>query len=671
MDPYIGRQLGDYLISEKIGEGSLGAVYRARHVHLQKDFALKILPRALAGDPAFEARFHDESRSISELRHPGIVQVHETGCQEGEHFLAMDCVAGPEGRPLNLQEWLKNRPNGRMPQEKVQQWAIQIAEALSYAHSRGVVHRNIKPSNILIDSAGNVRLTDLGLAKVVGGEFIRSRIQKSMQGPATAEASEAGGRASSLDTYDYMAPEQRTEGGAISPRTDVYSLGVVLYQMLTGKRPGSYAQPPSRALPWLQKRWDELIALCLAEAPADRYGNAEQVLRALRSAQRTSGSKVPLMIAAGTAVVAAAAVLAIAMIGGRREPPVPPAENAPAPTQTLQEKWVQSQAAAEKERKQKLLKTAQENDSKEHGKTALAALDELLELDPGNIEAVALKQKIEDYYVLKVGDMLTNSIGMKLMFIPPGDFMMGTPDDDKIRGSDMEVPQHGIRIAKGFYLGKYEVTVGQFRAFVKDTGYETEAETGNGGGGWIKGEYVGRKEFNWRNMGFKQTDDHPVVNVSWNDVQVFCEWLSAREKKHYRLPTEAEWEYACRAGTTTRFNTGNTLTTEQANIVGDSETKDDSHARWKTTPVGSFPANAWGLHDMHGNVWEWCQTLTKSYPYQVEDDRESLVDRTMTRLMRGGSWYAYSWYVRSAERLWNTPDIRGIDLGFRVCLELD
>ena len=105
--------------------------------------------------------------------------------------------------------------------------------------------------------------------------------------------------------------------------------------------------------------------------------------------------------------------------------------------------------------------------------------------------------------------------------------------------------------------------------------------------------------------------------------------------------------------------------------MGDSDTGDDKRARCKTMPVGSFPANAWGLHDMHGNIWEWCQTLMKSYPYQVEDDRESLVDRTMTRVMRGGSWLSWSRHGRSSNRKWNTPDCRDMDCGFRMCLDLD
>jgi len=346
MDSYMGRQFGDYFITEKIGEGGMGAVYRARHVHLHKDFALKIMPGALANDNGFVARFHDEARVMSDLRHPGIVQVHAMSCHEGEYFLAMDYVTGAEGRPLNLHEWLKAQPNGRAPQEKVREWAVQIAEALAYAHGRGVVHRDIKPANILVDSAGNVRLTDFGLAKVVGGEFISSQIHKSIQeslsshktvaappeelegslgGPtvsADGDTKKGSGGTSILGTYDYMAPEQRGEGGTISPRTDVYSFGVLLYRMLTGKRPSNFAKPPSQAVPGLWKRWDAITARCLAESPADRYESVEQMLCALRGAERRLGSARRVMIAAGVAAVIAAAVVALALSGGKGEPEV-------------------------------------------------------------------------------------------------------------------------------------------------------------------------------------------------------------------------------------------------------------------------------------------------------------------------------------------------------------
>src|SRR5262249_52646803 len=150
---------------------------------------------------------------------------------------------------------------------------------------------------------------------------------------------------------------------------------------------------------------------------------------------------------------------------------------------------------------------------------------------------------------------IRNSLGMKLVLIPASKFLMGSPKDEPDRLDDEQ--QHEVEITQPFYLGKHEVTVGQFKVFVKDANYRTEAETdGKGGRAFDGKEFVQKPEFTWKNLHFAQADDHPVVVVSWNDAVAFCVWLSKKEGKTYRLPTEAEWEYACRAGTQSRFHTG-------------------------------------------------------------------------------------------------------------------
>jgi serine/threonine-protein kinase len=164
MDDHSDRQLGDYRILASIGAGGMGQVYLAEHVHLQKRYAVKVLPAELARDPQFVARFQDEANVMANLKHPHIVQVHTMGQADGVYFLAMDYVTGPEGKPLSLHEHLKQQPEGRLPEAQVRKWAIQIAEALGYAHERGVVHRDLKPANILIDGNGDVIPTSLRLA---------------------------------------------------------------------------------------------------------------------------------------------------------------------------------------------------------------------------------------------------------------------------------------------------------------------------------------------------------------------------------------------------------------------------------------------------------------------------------------------------------------------------
>jgi formylglycine-generating enzyme required for sulfatase activity len=255
---------------------------------------------------------------------------------------------------------------------------------------------------------------------------------------------------------------------------------------------------------------------------------------------------------------------------------------------------------------------------------------------------------------------------------------MGSSDDQD--ADDDEKPRHSVRITRSFDLATTEVTLGQFRRFVEATGYPTDAERdGKGGRGWNESaaRFEVAPKYTWRDPGFSQTDEHPVTNVSWNDAVAFCEWLSKEEATNYRLPTEAEWEYACRAGTTTRYSSG----ADPESLAGVGNVADGT-ARAKfpnwttiaahdrhvfTSPVGSFPANAWGLHDMHGNVGEWCQDGYDDRFYQRSPgDDPAGPSSSSSRVYRGGSWADEPRYARSARRLGVKPDYRYNDLGFRV-----
>ena len=235
---------------------------------------------------------------------------------------------------------------------------------------------------------------------------------------------------------------------------------------------------------------------------------------------------------------------------------------------------------------------------------------------------------------------ITNSIGMKLRLIPPGEFMMGSPDSDRDARDD-EKPQHKVKITKPFYLGVYEVTQAEYeRVMGANPSHSTGASK-------------------------------PVESVSWNNATEFCKRLSAKEGKTYRLPTEAEWEYACRAGTTTRYSFGDDLVSpgEHAWRLGTTDVK--------THPVGEKKPNAWGLYDMHWNVWEWCQDwYDKDYhavsPTDDPPGPETATSRVtrgglgLNRVVRGGGWDIVAQEGRSAVRGWHLPGSRARILGFRV-----
>jgi formylglycine-generating enzyme required for sulfatase activity len=297
---------------------------------------------------------------------------------------------------------------------------------------------------------------------------------------------------------------------------------------------------------------------------------------------------------------------------------------------------------------------------------------------------------------------------LKMVLIPPGEFMMGsTPDfvkkhaaegakffdkralmGDYAKNLAAETPAHTVRITKPFYMGMHEVTYGQFSKFVAAMSYITEAEKSKVGGTSVelkalellKGlnlnkALLRKPEFKWNMTGFKQTPEHPVGNVTWADADAFCEWLSKKDHKRFGLPTEAEWEYACRAGSTQLWHFGDDAKIAAASMthfqMGFNPKKglafDGPHA------VGEKPANQFGLFDMHGNVEEMCADLWSKdyYAKSPQDDpRGPLSNPGQGRVTRGGSFLETPFAARSAYRNAVNPTLAHIHVGFRVVCEV-
>jgi uncharacterized protein (TIGR02996 family) len=248
--------------------------------------------------------------------------------------------------------------------------------------------------------------------------------------------------------------------------------------------------------------------------------------------------------------------------------------------------------------------------------------------------------------VQPVGPRWTNSLGMQFAWVSPGQFLMGSPFHEPERQEDET--RHRVTLSRGFYLGVHPVTQAQWQA--------------------VMGTNPSRF----------QDPTRPVECVSWEDCQEFCQHLREADglesglPSPYRLATEAEWEFACRGGTTTPFSFGESISPKQANFHTSyrSETRPTDKARQETTPVGQFPSNAWGLADMHGNVYEWCADWYAPHPVTAVSDPTG-PDKGNVRVLRGGSWHSLAGRCRSSSRGWGAPGYRGSDVGCRVCFRMD
>ena len=249
----------------------------------------------------------------------------------------------------------------------------------------------------------------------------------------------------------------------------------------------------------------------------------------------------------------------------------------------------------------------------------------------------------------------------EMVVVPAGEFIMGSPWGE-VRRADDEGPRHRVRIGVALAVGKFEVTVGEYRRFVRDSEYSGDAPCIG----------IERSGHNWESPGFHQGERYPVACVSWDDAQAYVKWLTGKTGERYRLLTEAEWEYAARAGTTRAFHTGSWIRTDQANFYGETYISSSKGGnRLRTVPVGSFGANRFGLHDMHGNLWELVEDCwNRSYEGAPVDGSAWMSDECDMRGVRGGSWGDPARYIRSASRLWVGTEERYNFVGFRVARTL-
>jgi formylglycine-generating enzyme required for sulfatase activity/tRNA A-37 threonylcarbamoyl transferase component Bud32 len=595
-----------------LGQGGMGSVYLAEDTVLRRRVAVKVPLLNEAEGDAMRQRFYREARSAAAIKHPNVCPILDIGEDKGVPFLVMEFI---EGTPLSeLPE--AGRP---WPVPRAAALVVKLALAVDGLHQRGLVHRDLKPSNVMLRPNGEPVLMDFGLARSF---TTQSRQLTTIGAP--------------VGTPAYMAPEQvRGEGKAIGPTTDVYALGVILYELLTGTLPFAgppvavfgqilHAQPeaPTALRPGLDAGLEAACLLALAKEPSQRFSSMAELATALMP---FAGS-VPT---GGTEVVASAQRVGLGeTLAEEQVTPAPQGRR----HRHLAWAWVAGGVLLALLLWVVLARwPSGRADPSRRGREDRAGRGDQDGPKPGVPQGLAaLPKEIE------------NSLGMKLVLVKPGRFQMGSPPGED--GDSDEKPQHWVEITQPYYLGVYEVTQGEFQTVMgkdKDPSHFTV----------VKVEM--------------HTSRFPVDSVTVAEAEEFCRRLSEREKakgRVYRLPTEAEWEYACRAGTSKEYWSGN----------GDDALKKvgwyKGNSGSRTHAVGEKNApNPWGLHDMHGNVREWCADGGRQYEEKYISDPVGKKS-SFRQVLRGGSWDLHARLCRAAYRSGTHPGIRDNRVGFRVCV---
>ncbi|NVM78605.1 formylglycine-generating enzyme required for sulfatase activity [Duganella sp. SG902] len=698
----IGPQNRRYRLERLIGMGGMGQVWLATDLATHAELghselvALKILPPQLTQSATHAKLLIEEATQARKLAHENIVRVYEWAQDPAtsSYFIIMEYLEGQD-----LDAYLAEQ--GQLTLEAVLKLLSPVGEALQYAWDKHkLVHRDIKPGNVFLTQRGEIKLLDFGIAS-------RARSAGSSLGLQTPNAGTAG----------YRAPESGTHQRQPAPRLDVYAVAVMIYQLLEGRmpfddmRPADFHPSPPRGLN--ERQWrvlqdgfaylaerrpasvnELLAALGRAAGPTEAEVAAQAAReREAREQQRKQEQAAQAEKAEKARADEEKRKVMVAELAARRQAEAQAAA-AEKQRQEQQRRALEAKQRAEAEaaaqaRKQALreqllarreadAKKAREEREEQQRKAAQLKAEvayrqeqerhrkQQAERHAAELAAMTATTPVADANgVLRDRFLDGTGAGPDLVLIPTGRFQMGSHEHEQAQAVkagaqknwlERELPQRWVGIEHSFAMGRYPVTVGQWRRFVKDTGWESQSDT------------------DWRAPGFAQTDEHPVVGVSWMDAQLYLRWLSEKTGQVYRLPTEAEWEYACRAGTRTAFSFGDTISTEQANYDGHYTYNGGQRGAYVqgTTKVGAYQPNPWGLFDMHGNVWEWTQDVVHDNYVGAPVDGSAWEEGgdPVRRVLRGGSWLYNPRYLRSAVRNGFSAVLANDIVGFRVARKL-
>ncbi|MBW4616961.1 MAG: SUMF1/EgtB/PvdO family nonheme iron enzyme [Desmonostoc vinosum HA7617-LM4] len=723
---------GRYEIIRQLGGGAFGVTFLARdNFQPSKPLCVVKQLRPNQSNPRVIEFFEKEAAILERLgKHPQIPQLLAHFSEGQSLYIVQEFI---EGQDLSREIF----PGKQLSEGYVTKLLQDVLEILSFVHSYGVIHRDIKPPNLMRrQQDGRIFLIDFGAVKELGSLMLNT------QGEINPSVV--------IGTPGYMPNEQKNGKPCLG--SDVYALGMTVIQALTGVLPSDLPEDPQtgeiiwRNQVYLSDNLAEVLTKMVRRHFSLRYAKATEVLQALTPPSSPISSTIIVNTAKQIYLQEATnrvqqgnfSVFALRILESQRmelglsedeareiqeqvlkpyreyqrklqeyEQALIDAVNQQypfgqgvqkdlqdyqrflglrdediaaiearvfAPKQAeyqrqqeaerlRQEKqraeYQRQQEEAERLRQEKQRAELQKQHARESSKVVSppGIQTQIFEFDTATLTVKSLgflgrvKTTCEIRRSRGRAEFFTENLGnrvvLQMVAIPGGKFLMGSPENEPGR-YDSESPQHTVTI-QPFFMGKFPVTQAQWAAVAALGKVNIDL---NPDPSYFKGA------------------NRPVEKVSWNDAVEFCARLSQKTGKTYRLPTEAEWEYACRAGTTTPFYFGETITTDLANYDGNYtyNSAPKGEYRKQTTDVGKFPANPFGLFDMHGNIWEWCQDeWHENYNNAPIDSSDWLIDNdNQYRLLRGGSWYNDPALCRSAFRPWDAAVLRVNHIGFRA-----
>lgn len=634
-----------YVVEKELGEGGFGKVLKAWDVKREIFVAIKRAPKRA---DAFTLK--REYELLSEIgHHPNLLPFLDYYCYDygfmGEtEFLIMHYYE--QG---NLQSfWQKRKPTAADERRIIRG----VLQGLSFLHAQGRVHRDLKPENILIAREHGVyipKLADFGLGRMGMHEEEQS-VSNSAIGMTVA----------------YAAPEQLL-GDRIRPNVDLWAFGVLLYKLQTGRLPflsdsdhTSVKEADIRRqiirgelpndLSAIQQPYQRMIRSCLVVSREERVQTADALLEQLIAKPSAQKKVAPTLLASlETEVV-------------------------PHPKPSVKK---EKNLAVQKQQKESVPKVEAPLKKKSLNRWGLTAAVLLLVVSAAawlTWGSSATQEEEEEELItagLSVNANLPAAIQeleRNMTRLEGGEFEMGCTAVNQ-ECYDAEEPSHRVQLAP-FWIGKYEVTREQFAAFVEAKAYKTTAEKQGWSKTWTGSKWVKESGLNWRNdevvspAGSKKSK-HPITHISWHDAQAFCTWLSSATGRSYRLPTEAEWEYAAKGGRAAE---------EVYRYAGSNDLNEvawyKENSEGQVQPVGTKEANGLDLKDMTGNVWEWCQDwYAKDYYKDRLFVQPKGPNTGKLRVLRGGSWGSTVRACRIVSRSFYNPDYPTRNFGFRIALD--